>query len=321
MESQTWGDIPVARPGKWIEGTYAEQPVSAAARRALSVRLAAVRNWLPLAARHADRDVEYVHQLRVATRRAVATLRLFEDVLPARRGAWMRRRLRRLRRVAGDARDFDVLLERLSKDPDFAEFRGVWKRVRRLRRDAQPRLRKAARRLRRKKFKQRGKQLLRRVRWRGEPSAEPTFQAAARSGLLPLFDDFFAAQQALTNADIETLHKLRIAGKQVRYALEVYAGALGGAEFDAAYREVEKLQQQLGTVNDHATAAARYRRWSDTNPWQREVEALERLLAKEEEQLRLSRERFVLWWTHERAAAMKHALCALLRGDDEIGAA
>ena len=58
------------RKGKWIEGTSAEQPVSAAARRALEVRLAVVWHYLPLAAKRASEDVEHVHQLRVASRRA-----------------------------------------------------------------------------------------------------------------------------------------------------------------------------------------------------------------------------------------------------------
>src|SRR5688572_29922151 len=103
----------MARKGKWIEGTSADQPVSTAARRPLEVRLAVVWHYLPLAARRADEDIEHVHQLRVASRRAVAALEIFWDLLPKRRARWLRKRLKEIRRTAGEARDDDVLAARL----------------------------------------------------------------------------------------------------------------------------------------------------------------------------------------------------------------
>ena len=39
--------------------------------------------WLPLAAEKSEEDVEYVHQLRIASRRAVAALRTFAELIPA----------------------------------------------------------------------------------------------------------------------------------------------------------------------------------------------------------------------------------------------
>ena len=61
--------------------------VSDAARVSLEARLATVAYWLPLAARQIDDDIEKVHQLRVATRRAIAALELYRDWLPRRRHA------------------------------------------------------------------------------------------------------------------------------------------------------------------------------------------------------------------------------------------
>src|SRR5207247_10117237 len=96
-------------PGtKWIPGTRAKQPVAKAARRALRLRLGEVCRMLPLAARHAHEDVEYVHQLRVASRRAVATVDVFWDLLPTKRRQWVRKQLKRVRRAAGEARDSDM---------------------------------------------------------------------------------------------------------------------------------------------------------------------------------------------------------------------
>ena len=58
------------------------QPVSVLAARAVDRRLKRVAKLLPRAAKHPERDVAYVHDLRVASRRAAATIRLFDPWLP-----------------------------------------------------------------------------------------------------------------------------------------------------------------------------------------------------------------------------------------------
>src|SRR5262245_40123977 len=106
------------------------------ARDVIAGRLAAVWNFLSLAAKHPSR-AEYVHDLRVWSRRSVATIDLFKSLLPHRRARRMRRRLIRVRRAAGLARDLDVL------DRRFAG-RGPMNQGRRLlRRRIATRLRKA----------------------------------------------------------------------------------------------------------------------------------------------------------------------------------
>ena len=93
-----------------------ETQVDDAARRRSS------RGWpqspacLPLAAHLAEHDIEHVHRLRVATRRAVAALKLYRDCWPDKPARWMKKRLRKIRRAAGDARDLDVLADRLARD-------------------------------------------------------------------------------------------------------------------------------------------------------------------------------------------------------------
>lgn len=60
------------------------------------------------------RDIQRVHQLRVATRRAIAAIDAFRDLLPTKRADWFTKQLRRIRRAAGEARDLDVLTDRLT---------------------------------------------------------------------------------------------------------------------------------------------------------------------------------------------------------------
>ena len=105
----------MARKTKWIENSAPDESVDEFARRAISARLESV--W-ELLARAADEhpQPEHVHQLRVATRRAMAALRIFEALLPRRRSRKMKKQLKRIRRAAGDARNLDVLAARLEKD-------------------------------------------------------------------------------------------------------------------------------------------------------------------------------------------------------------
>src|SRR5688572_28787502 len=98
---------------KWVEGVSPDDRTCDVAVRSLRGRLRAVLHYLPLAADKAQEDVEHVHQLRVWTRRATAALVLYQELLPRRRFAWMKKQLRRVRQAANEARDCDVLLARL----------------------------------------------------------------------------------------------------------------------------------------------------------------------------------------------------------------
>ncbi|MGZ3385027.1 MAG: CHAD domain-containing protein, partial [Isosphaeraceae bacterium] len=100
---------------KWVQGLSPADRTIDVAVRTLESRLGAVLYYLPLAAKRADEDAEYVHQLRVWTRRATAVLRLYEDLLPRRRCSWLKKQLKRVRRAVNNARDCDALVERLSK--------------------------------------------------------------------------------------------------------------------------------------------------------------------------------------------------------------
>ena len=94
---------------QWIEGVTANDSVCAVAQHSLRVRLAAVRHYLSLAAVKSGEDVEYVHQLRVYTRRSMAALKLYANLLPKKEAKRLRKMLGKIRNAAGVARDLDVL--------------------------------------------------------------------------------------------------------------------------------------------------------------------------------------------------------------------
>jgi CHAD domain-containing protein len=103
--------------GKWIAGLTPRMPLVEAAQTVLPARFLVVLHYLPKAAESAARDVEHVHQLRVASRRAAAALQLFGLCLPIKRTKAMRENLRTLRRSAGAARDWDVFYEMVQTSP------------------------------------------------------------------------------------------------------------------------------------------------------------------------------------------------------------
>ena len=103
---------------KWVSGVLPGHSVGKAASRILEARLQAVWHWLPLAAERSDEDVEHVHHLRIATRRAVESLRLFSELVPEEAYRDIRAKLRRIRLAADAARNWDVLSDMFQHCPD-----------------------------------------------------------------------------------------------------------------------------------------------------------------------------------------------------------
>ena len=104
----------MARKSKWVEVKSPQEPVADVAGRALRDRLQLVWRYLHRASQGASTDTENVHQLRVSTRRTVAAIEIFANLLPRRRKHWMAKQVKRIRRAAGTARDLDVMLARFT---------------------------------------------------------------------------------------------------------------------------------------------------------------------------------------------------------------
>lgn len=243
---------------KWIKGLTADQPYSDAARQAVGERLPLVWHYLPLAAARHDDKIEFVHQLRVATRRAGAALEVFSEALPPRRAKRIKSKLRRVRRAAGDARDLDVLAQRLTRDTN--GYTHVLDEIRLRRIRAQEPIIAAHDKLKRKNFDRDVDELVARIRWRGR-GAEPTLLKAARKYLRPIAKRFLRQTKA-DLSDMDELHRLRKDAKQLRYALELFAGAFDASFCDDLYNSVEQIQVRLGKINDHHVAHAYFHRWS-----------------------------------------------------------
>ena len=171
-----------------------QESVSGLARRIIGQRLSRVARLLPRAANRPEKDIEYVHDLRVGARRA-----------------------------AGPARDLDVIGERLSRlavaggtTPRLAI---AIDRIRGRRQRAQAPLVKAYKRAVKRSFKSKARDLPALVQWNGE-GPEPGLTVWAGSALHSVLDRF-VARSSVDLTDTKALHRMRIAEKRVRYSLEV----------------------------------------------------------------------------------------------------
>ena len=308
---------------KWIAGLRGDMPVQEAAKKVLALRLGVVHHHLPAAVFHADDDSEHVHQLRVGTRRAGAALRLFANCLPARLYKKTRKALRTIRRSAGEARDWDVFLEmlqaRLTKAPlkqrrglDFLLGFAHGQRVL-----AQEHLRQAHGE-KADKFTRHIQQVIDEL-----DAAEPSSQTLSELAV-PMLTQLLSELEAAARADLqdyEALHQVRILGKQLRYAMEIFESCFASELRQRYYPAVVEMQEILGLANDSYAAYQRLNalrsRLMRTQPkqWPQYREGIETLLAFHERRLPLQRKKFVKWWQAWLKSGAEAGFADLIRGN------
>jgi CHAD domain-containing protein len=221
----------------------------------------------------------------------------------------MRKQLKRVRKAAGDARDLDVLRLRWS-DPDqhlpAAQAPLLLEQVKRRRRKAQWPIEDAYHKFLRKNFERRTRKFVKRVRLRAaQPVAcDQTLGCLARVALGRLVVPYLQAGEA-PMTDAESLHAFRIKSKEVRYAMEIFAGA-----FDVDFRQqlypiVESLQDRLGAINDHVTAQNSLAAWRSETESCAVKAALDVGIEHEERAFELARQDFLAWWTPERRGELR----------------
>jgi CHAD domain-containing protein len=221
------------------------------------------------------KNPEFVHDLRVAIRRARAALRLFGPFLRPKALRPHLRGLKRLGRALGAVRDLDVALENL------AEFRR-----------SQPKeVRRGLKELRQLIEAQRAQAQAELVAWldgeeqravmaellrfcqtpgagRRAPAADAPPSAQVRHMLPSLILRSFEAVRAYEVVmaqsplpPVETFHALRIQGKYLRYGLE-FARPLLGEPGASLVAQLKELQEHLGQLNDAHVEEGRLAAWA-----------------------------------------------------------
>ncbi len=300
---------------KWIEVPSADAPAAEVARQALAARVAKIKRMLPLAAYQYQEDVEHVHQLRTSCRRAAAAIEAFRPLMSSKPKA-LSRLLQQIRKAAGPARDTDVLLARFEQQSPAEEILDyVIARLQLQRESAQKALVKVAEESQPGKLKRAAQRTLDSLGRGDRDARQVSFGQFGRDALQ-------AAGQAvfqLTNVSqptIAQLHQLRIAGKRLRYSIELFHSVFSSELRSKVYPLVEELQDRRGRLNDLATAQAMFHTWlADLPPGQRAVYLAQFIVAQYDAAFVVRRE-FLQWWTTQQIAALESRLSTLLQPTD-----
>ncbi len=238
--------------GKWFPDLTPAMPAADAARTVLAARLRAVRRCFARAT-SGEAVAEDIHQLRVATRRAAAAVKMFGPLLakkPARRA---RRVLRAVRQAAGGPRDFDVFGDRLARTATTPAGYALAGYAAGRRAAAGVDLIAAGLAC--------GKKLTRvcdRTPTTIDRDTSDTLATLALAALTSLFARLSAAAADPPTAPAE-LHAVRIIGKSVRYAMELFAACFDPPFRAELYAALGRLQEILGTLQDGDVALVRLR--------------------------------------------------------------
>jgi CHAD domain-containing protein len=289
---------------KWLTGISPERSTDEVARAAIAERLLAVSHFLAKAIGEPD-ETEAIHQLRVWTRRAGAALTLFQPALPKAPRKRMQKKLRQLRRAGGAVRDCDVYLERLEKESSGVPRRLI-KSLRRQRREARQDLKAIRRRLLKgDRLQTQIARLLERVVWPKRHSSRdaPPFVSFCKQQLAPIGAEFFDLADADLSDDAR-LHALRIAGKRLRYALELAPSAIEPDVHRQLYESLDEVQDRLGEVVDQLAAIDRLRDWLKEAK-KKHRPSLRALLARDERRLERLRRRLIRWWSSARRQRLR----------------
>jgi CHAD domain-containing protein len=116
----------------------------------------------------------------------------------------------------------------------------------------------------------------------------------------------------------DSLHRVRIAGKRLRYAAEVFADCFHTSFRETVYPALEEMQDLLGSANDsrvavsHLTRLAGQLRATSSGDWRRYRTGIGGLRRHHERRLLRERRRFEGWWAKWHASGGKAALVALI---------
>jgi CHAD domain-containing protein len=236
------------------------EPAVKTAAKAIAVQLRAMSAEQ---AKAVAGDVEAVHRLRVATRRLRAALRLLREVAPGNEAESVADELGWLCGAIGAVRDLDVLAQILERratrlEAEFiralAPLSGTIRRQRAIEHE----------RLVAALDSERYRGLVQRL---GTVAPEPaadgvTLGAVAARLVRPQLRAMLRAGAGLDESSPpESLHRLRVRAKKLRYTLEPMR-AVGGKPLRRMLRRLERVQERVGMYHDAVTAAAWLRVWA-----------------------------------------------------------
>ena len=216
-------------------------------------------------------DIEYIHRMRVASRRLRSAITLFEECLPRKKLPDWQKQVRRITRALGAARDTDVqigLLDRVLRHLQEPSADGVDEDVRRY----SPGIERLRLRLRQRRAKLQTDVIAALDAWEAsqvseelgqtlrqqlvqarlsqvEGSSPRVYQQAYLVTSLRLEEMLAYDASVFHPEQVEELHAMRIAAKRLRYTMEVFA-PLYDDGLKQPLQTVREVQDVLGDIHD-----------------------------------------------------------------------
>lgn len=226
------------------------------------LRLAARRHFGQFLANRSGalaQDPDSIHQMRVAMRRLRSVLYAVRDLLPETEYEAVRMKLKYLLQSLGDARDWEVLTERLSgleKDGD------VGARAERVRRAAASAKKRAlSRAVDAVESRKTTQTMLEVMRWFEDlPTARYArkLKAPAKEAAVILLSELFERVRRrgrhFEEQSVGERHRLRISCKNLRYNVELFGGLYGKRKAEKFLAQLKPVQDDLGHLNDVSRA-------------------------------------------------------------------
>lgn len=230
-------------------GVASHEPIAKAGRKIIAAQFAKVQS-LEDAVRSTD-NVSAVHDMRVATRRMRSAFRLFSRYYPNKSTRRIRKPVRDLARLLGEVRDLDVMIENLRT---FASTLTIEKQraLDPLLADWQARRAQAHRGLVEFLDSAEYDEWLDRLQDFTEtkgPSKGPRVADVVPGLIWKRYGKVRQYERLVKSIDLATLHRLRIQGKRLRYALEFFSESTGG-KGTILLEPLVALQDYLGELHD-----------------------------------------------------------------------
>lgn len=205
-------------------------------------------------------DIEHVHQMRVASRRLRNGLNLFEAFLPKKHTQVWQKKIRMITKALGQARDLDIQIDLLNRclaetleDRLKPGYNRLLLRLRQQRRLAQEKVNQTLIDLQEAGTLDTMSAVLTKLTAAAEGLYlyTPSLYQQAFEAISSNLDDFLSYEGFIFNPEnVAQLHAMRIAGKHLRYTLEIFAPIYGHA-LDPHIRAMKNIQDLLGEIHDN----------------------------------------------------------------------
>lgn len=208
-------------------------------------------------------DIEYIHQGRVTSRRIRAGLDMFGDCFESKDIKKWYKRIKKLTKGLGKARDLDVQIDYLSGlvekagHSNFKNIKGIKRiilRLRQRRHEVQPGVIKTVKKLEKSGIITELGAATARIIWQcrtsgvdetSEYSLKKTAEHIETKLEELLSHEFSLADETMKKEH----HQMRIAAKKLRYSMEICKGLYNGA-IDGHIRKLKKVQKLTGSIHD-----------------------------------------------------------------------